>query len=232
MSCSNNFRKAADIEARHPVVVGNPTPEFTQATPTCDSSCGLAASHWDESQGKWVGIPHWHEVTNAQPDPSLTFAEYEKNARSTATYDKRASVVYPLLGLCGEAGEVAEKLQEALYPMGPPMSRRSLDYQIFYVLDSYINHAKSCEQLKKMIRDRTDAELVTEQALDGLAARVNAMTGEEEAAVGKEISDVLWYSSVLPEDLGLHVEQLAKDNLAKLKSRQERGKLSGSGDHR
>lgn len=50
--------------------------------------------------------------------------------------------------------------------------------------------------------------------------------------IGKEIGDVLWYLAVLARDLNLDLETIAKDNVAKLKSRQERGVLGGSGDNR
>jgi NTP pyrophosphatase (non-canonical NTP hydrolase) len=50
--------------------------------------------------------------------------------------------------------------------------------------------------------------------------------------IGKEIGDVLWYLAVLARDLDLDLETIAKENIAKLKSRQERGVLGGSGDNR
>lgn len=53
-----------------------------------------------------------------------------------------------------------------------------------------------------------------------------------EEELTKEIGDVLWYCAALASDLGLSLEDIAIENLAKLKSRQERGKLGGSGDDR
>jgi NTP pyrophosphatase (non-canonical NTP hydrolase) len=50
--------------------------------------------------------------------------------------------------------------------------------------------------------------------------------------IGKELGDVLWYLAVLARDLDLDLETIAKENVAKLKSRQERGVLGGSGDNR
>ncbi|MBI5147681.1 MAG: nucleoside triphosphate pyrophosphohydrolase family protein [Parcubacteria group bacterium] len=46
----------------------------------------------------------------------MTFEEYQKLSRKTAAYPKLAGgeFVYPLLGLCGESGEVAEKLKKVL----------------------------------------------------------------------------------------------------------------------
>ena len=42
----------------------------------------------------------------------MTFDEYQEFARLTAVYPEDVKVVYPTLGLCGEAGEVAEKIKK------------------------------------------------------------------------------------------------------------------------
>jgi NTP pyrophosphatase (non-canonical NTP hydrolase) len=47
-----------------------------------------------------------------------------------------------------------------------------------------------------------------------------------------ELGDVLWYVAVLADDLGLSLNQIASDNLAKLQSRLARGRLGGGGDVR
>lgn len=99
---------------------------------------------------------------------------YQAQAKKTAIYPKSQKVIYPTLGLCGEVGEVAEKV-------------------------------------KKSIRDGHD--------LDDLA-------------VAKELGDVLWYVANLAEDLGYDLSEIAQMNYEKLKSRQERNKLQGSGDDR
>lgn len=43
---------------------------------------------------------------------NLSFSEYETLAYSTAVYPNGAALYYPALGLCGEAGEVAEKVKK------------------------------------------------------------------------------------------------------------------------
>ena len=44
----------------------------------------------------------------------MNFNEYQKLARSTAIYPEEYKVVYPALGLWGEAGEVAEKVKKTV----------------------------------------------------------------------------------------------------------------------
>ena len=44
----------------------------------------------------------------------MNFNEYQKLARSTAVYPVQDKIVYPALGLCGEAGEVADKIKKTI----------------------------------------------------------------------------------------------------------------------
>ena len=42
----------------------------------------------------------------------MNFKEYQKKAVEFAIYPEAYKVIYPTLGLCGEAGEVAEKVKK------------------------------------------------------------------------------------------------------------------------
>ena len=75
------------------------------------------------------------------------------------------------------------------------------------------------EKIKKLIRD-------------GEGRSVDDLLDEKRFEIAKEIGDVLWYTAALCREVGVSLEEVAQINLDKLKSRQERGLISGSGDNR
>jgi len=110
----------------------------------------------------------------------MNFNDYQQQALTTllSTGDEFKDIVHGVLGLSGEAGEVADKF-------------------------------------KKIVRDKQ-----------------GEISEQDRQELSKEIGDVLWYIAVLAHLLGVPLEQLVEQNLEKLASRQQRGKLSGSGDNR
>ena len=71
------------------------------------------------------------------------------------------------------------------------------------------------EKIKKVIRDRNG--VIDQETLIGLK---------------KELGDVLWYVSNICSELNLSLEEIAEENLNKLKKRSLEGKIKGSGDNR
>lgn len=55
---------------------------------------------------------------------------------------------------------------------------------------------------------------------------------EDIEAVKKEMGDCLWYLAELATGLGLSFDEVAVANLTKLRDRQQRQQLAGSGDNR
>jgi NTP pyrophosphatase (non-canonical NTP hydrolase) len=77
-----------------------------------------------------------------------------------------------------------------------------------------------------------EAGEVAEHAKKAIRDDGGAVTDERRLAMASELGDVLWYVTQLASELGLELEEIARANLEKLSSRQQRGMLSGSGDER
>ncbi len=71
-----------------------------------------------------------------------------------------------------------------------------------------------CEKVKKIIRDKMPINY------------------EVKAAITRELGDVLWYVAQLASEFDLKLDAIARENIEKLKDRQRRGVLGGSGDAR
>jgi NTP pyrophosphatase (non-canonical NTP hydrolase) len=105
--------------------------------------------------------------------------DYQRAAMRTARDESAPDeFMHLVLGLVGEAGEIAEKV-------------------------------------KKLVRDK-----------NGDLARLDR---DDMAA---ELGDVLWYTAVLANFLGLSLDDVARRNVDKLADRQRRAVLGGSGDNR
>lgn len=48
------------------------------------------------------------------PLPTMTFNTYQQQTKSTAIYPKENAIEYCTLGLCGEAGEIANKVKKII----------------------------------------------------------------------------------------------------------------------
>ena len=55
---------------------------------------------------------------------------------------------------------------------------------------------------------------------------------EKKEEIAKELGDVLWYLATLSRALKISFEDVARKNIDKLQSRQQRNELHGSGDNR
>lgn len=90
------------------------------------------------------------------------------------------------------------------------------DYKVFYPALGLAGEAgEVTNKVKKIFRDDN-----------------GVVSDEKKEALKGEIGDCLWYLAALCRDLDIDMQLAAEENIAKLKSRQERGTLQGSGDTR
>lgn len=65
-----------------------------------------------------------------------------------------------------------------------------------------------------------------------VAYRDGVVTDEDKQELSKELGDVLWYVAVFAHELGIELDDVVQQNLAKLASRKERNVIKGQGDNR
>lgn len=150
-----------------------------------------------------------------------TLAEYQENALTTCM-DTCHNVGYMLLNLIAEVGEVAEKIVNA-------SELRMRENLLIQHLKIFVEISKFYGLTAKKIRH--DDYVLWPHADDLQGGSYDYSENDREAIKG-ELGDILWQLSGLCSVLGLELDEIAKGNLAKLASRQERGKIEGDGDNR
>jgi len=99
-------------------------------------------------------------------------------------------------------------LQTAIYP------GQGRNY-VYPTLGLVGESGEVAEKVKKLIRDG-----------DGV------LTDYDRNAIAKELGDICWYLAVLAWEIDHTLEEVMQLNLDKLRSRMERGVITGSGDER
>lgn len=188
---------------------------------------------------------------------TITLNEYQTEARKTAIFPKDQALIYTVLGLLSEAGELAGAYQTQ--KLSNALGERDWKAFLSEAADILWYTAAIADVLGtdlQTIRDSVELDPTVHTAYSkGLAVvGVTFDAGEVASAVKKYIRDAddsiefkgSKYEQKAIKHLGsilIHIELLAlgrhtsisdlmADNLAKLFSRQERGVLGGSGDKR
>lgn len=187
----------------------------------------------------------------------LTFDEYQAWALTTAIYPREYAMVYPALGLAGEAGEVCEKIKKAIRDHGGEIDRSVLAAELSDVLWYLAALASDCEVtlsesmttnymvafFNHTIRwhpvERMDgaAELANSaRCLAASASNFHNMLGRLEL-LGDHRRDNLAMAvmediCVLAGSIGYTLAEIAQLNLGKLADRAARGVIGGEGDAR
>ena len=90
------------------------------------------------------------------------------------------------------------------------------EFKIIYTALGLVGESgEVAEKIKKVIRDKG-----------------GNFSTDDKTEIIKELSDALWYVANLAADLDIDLGLIAAVNLEKLRSRQERDKIKGSGDNR
>ena len=77
-----------------------------------------------------------------------------------------------------------------------------------------------------------EAGEIVEKWKKAVAYRDGKFNEDEFSDFKKEFADVIWYIAVLAESLGLSLDEIMQQNVAKLADRKQRGVIKGAGDNR
>ena len=186
----------------------------------------------------------------------MDFSVYQQEALKTALYPNIGNnILYPMLGLMGEGGEVAGKIKKMIRDDGGIMTRERRDAMRGELGDVLWYMATVCEEaglnmgtLYLLAQRAVNNVHMTD--LPRLAFRLSQQTahmsmlveqfvyGPHEgdmnalAPLGTDMTILFTNMIDLCIACSLDIEQVAQSNLEKLASRQERGVLQGDGDNR
>lgn len=114
-----NVPKAADA-SKSPLIDANaPKAAHASTLSLIDVSAPKVADASKPPLVDDANAPKAADVSTPASPPALSLDDYSKRALATALYPSRgANVPYAVLGLVGEAGEVADKVKKALRDRG------------------------------------------------------------------------------------------------------------------
>lgn len=169
----------------------------------------------------------------------MNLTEYQKAARYTAHYPESARVIYPALGLGGEAGEIAEKVSEgtgtrreiadecgdvlwyaATLASDLEIPLGTLPYKL------YIGFAKDIEEASLRLCAATG------RTIEHVKKALRKGVPYDRSLIASELGIVLNRIEAVADKAGYSLEQIAVANIAKLKDRDARNVLHGEGDRR
>ena len=175
----------------------------------------------------------------------MTYNEYKQAAMKTATYPKDQAELYLDLGIHGEAGEVCDKFKKLIRDKGwrpgldiAPSDRTDILLELGDVMWYIANisvvfqvpmgfGSPSVKDPDKKSFHRWEENLTCETMLK----YVRTLHSEIDHG-RKHLPFVVYGIGIIAQCLGSSLEEVCRMNIDKLADRQQRDKLSGSGDHR
>jgi hypothetical protein len=167
--------------------------------------------------------------------------EYQSNAKAIAIYP--GELVYPALGLCGEVGElihaISHDAEEVVKEAGDVLWYiANVASDAGLVLSEVVGRKTfpkdiDCWRLSTTKCDLSiQAGVVAEHVKKTLRDDAGVLCDKRRKGIKKDLKEIV---DLLAKVCGFEnttLEDCAEKNIAKLLSRQERGKLTGDGDDR
>lgn len=175
----------------------------------------------------------------------MNLTEYQHQARATAIYPEQSRFTYPLLGMIGECGEVAEKIKKIIRDEDNAITETKKD-DIKMELGDLLWYCANicCETNENMATIYELKELglfdsLEKMDLPELVMRINARIGCIVSFINREqlmhqsaMSGILSCIEQIGKMCGYTLSDICDANISKLQSRKNRNKIKGDGDNR
>lgn len=188
--------------------------------------------------------PNTYQQLALKTGDNVKLNEYQTGAVSTAIYPGK--LAYPTLGLCGEVGELADVVDCNNYDKILKEAGDVLWYAANVASDCGAELSEVCKRktfqnsTKRTYWDSHDAVfelvvqagIVAENVKKTIRDHDGVLQDKRRANIIKALKKLILVLAEIVNNAHGTLEKCAEMNLEKLRSRQERGKLTGDGDNR
>lgn len=173
---------------------------------------------------------------------SMNLDYYQSEARKTAIYPGK--LMYPALGLCGEVGELTDacrnedgiqkEIGDVIWYIANVASDANLLLSDVIEKTTFKFKKKfpGWDQMEACEESWVAASVVAENVKKAFRDNNGVLTEARQEKVRKALQRLVLALSRIAYYYEVSLNECAKMNLDKLRSRQERGKLQGDGDNR
>jgi hypothetical protein len=182
------------------------------------------------------------QQTSLSNGDNVKLIEYQTKAQATAIYP--SPLIYPSLGLCGEIGELIQAVTEdsgqqekeagdVLWYIANTAADAGLSLDEVAGRKTFPGEPKGDWKLSVVLCDLSiQAGVVAEHVKKTVRDDAGVLCDKRRAGIRLALKKIIFSLTCICEYEMTTLEECAKKNIAKLLSRQERGKLTGDGDDR
>lgn len=188
--------------------------------------------------------PNKFQQLSLRNGDNVKLNEYQEGAVSTAIYPGK--LAYPTLGLCGEVGELADAANcsndsdikkeagDVLWYVANVASDCDVTLSTVCKRKTFNKHQKRLywDNDEACIELCVQAGIVAENVKKTIRDHAGALQDKRKQNIVRALRKIVETLAEIVNRPGFTLEECAEANLAKLKSRQERGKLKGDGNDR
>ena len=146
---------------------------------------------------------------------------YQTEAKKTAIFPEHLGVIYTILGVLGEAGEMGAVLLDYIN-RAVDEDEALLNHGLRVIKDILETAVDVCAELERLKKKARKGQLVIHALPD--------LTDEERARILSEGGDGLWYAALTADVAGHKLSKVAQENVRKLRERRDAGVLASAGE--